>query len=58
MCAGLGMVLRCNIPIHRYYHSDMDPIARTLAVTRLITLLLGYSPLNAFVENLANTGVI
>jgi hypothetical protein len=37
-CAGLEMVLRCNIPVHRYYYSDVDPITRSLAVTRLQTL--------------------
>jgi hypothetical protein len=34
MCAGLEMVLRCNIPIHRYYYSDINPVARKLAATR------------------------
>ena len=38
MCAGLETMLRCNIPIYRYYYSDTNPIARTLAVTRLRTL--------------------
>jgi hypothetical protein len=37
MCVGLEMILRCNIPIHQYYYSDIDHIARKLAVTRLIT---------------------
>jgi hypothetical protein len=32
------MVLRCNIPIHRYYYSNIDPAARKLAATRMITL--------------------
>ncbi len=38
MCAGLEMTLRCNIPVHRYYYSDIDPVARSLAVTRLQSL--------------------
>jgi hypothetical protein len=38
MCTGLEMIFRCYIPTHRYYYNDVDPIARTLAVTRSITL--------------------
>jgi hypothetical protein len=42
MCAGIKMVLRCNIPIHHYYYSDIDLAVRKLAATRMITSQRGY----------------
>jgi hypothetical protein len=45
LCAGLEMVLRCGIPVAKYFYSDNDPIAQSLARVRMEALHIQYGVL-------------
>ena len=45
ICAGLDMVLRAGIPVHKYIHADNDPVVQRIARKRILDLLGEYPTL-------------
>ena len=42
ICAGLDMVLRSGIPVHKYIYADNDPLVQRIARKRMLDLLGEY----------------
>jgi hypothetical protein len=43
--AGLEMIRCCGIPVAKYFYSDIDPVAQSLARVRMETLHIQYGVL-------------